>query len=187
MCTDKSSPKMNHRIVSRTLSPNGYVRIYISGIGRVFEHRWVMEQHLGRKIHRTEHVHHMNGNRTDNRIENLQLVDASIHNRLHEPRIVTKAKSWAKGFDRCIECDTTSRPHRARGLCRDCYRRRYRVTGRTIKGSNHPKAKLTDDQVREIRARIKSGEYGTRLAKEFGVTNGLIYMIKNGRIWTHLE
>lgn len=42
-----------------------------------------MEQYLGRKLDRYEVVHHINGNKRDNRIENLQLMSLSEHTRLH--------------------------------------------------------------------------------------------------------
>jgi len=54
----------------------GYVYIKVDG-KRIAEHRHVMEQHLMRKLRAGENVHHINGNRSDNCIENLELWTSS--------------------------------------------------------------------------------------------------------------
>jgi HNH endonuclease len=51
----------------------GYKEITVAPNIRRLEHRVVMERLLGRELKRTEHVHHRNGNRLDNRPENLEI------------------------------------------------------------------------------------------------------------------
>jgi hypothetical protein len=54
------------------LDRNGYRKIQVNGI-TIPEHRYIIEQHLGRKLLKTENIHHKNGVKDDNRISNLEL------------------------------------------------------------------------------------------------------------------
>lgn len=60
----------------------GYITIYVEGKWKS-EHNVIMEQSIGRKLTKDEIVHHINENKIDNRIENLQLLTKSEHVALH--------------------------------------------------------------------------------------------------------
>lgn len=74
--------------VRREITVVGYVVIWFyrhpeMGTCRITEHRYVMQQHLGRRLTHQEVVHHKNGDRSDNRLENLELMSAGSHIRHH--------------------------------------------------------------------------------------------------------
>jgi hypothetical protein len=63
----------------KAISVDGY---YV--INNIKVHRTIMEKHIGRKLLPTEIVHHINQDRFDNRIENLEMVSRGEHNRIHK-------------------------------------------------------------------------------------------------------
>jgi hypothetical protein len=101
------------------VSTDGYIRK-----GDVRQHRYVMEKHLKRKLEAWEHVHHINHNKTDNRIENLVVLSASEHQHLH-PGFVKQ------GVDKvCSQCGKKRYYSRStlnycisdkQYRCRECY------------------------------------------------------------------
>jgi hypothetical protein len=102
----------------RTIAGGGYVYIFcpdhpFSDINnRVKEERLVVEEYIGRYLEKKEIVHHINGNKSDNRMENLQIVSSKEHVRIHRkgiPRTIEVRKKISEGNKGKIVSEETKR------------------------------------------------------------------------------
>ena len=93
-----------------TISVYGY-KIMQVGNRRIPEHRYIMEQYIGRKLNRNEVIHHVNENKLDNRIENLVLMSNEKHTSLHSNKY---------RYCQVNNCDNNNFGH---GFCQKHYRK----------------------------------------------------------------
>ena len=103
----------------KSISWDGYY-ILNTPDGSFREHRWIMEKHLGRKLKAEELIHHVNGNKLDNRVENLEITDRKSHASQH--RTGFRKTHCNKGHEYTSE-NTYIRPDGYRE-CKKCVRLR---------------------------------------------------------------
>lgn len=80
---------------------NGYIVSYINGYnakGNAKQHRLIMEEAMGRKLGPDEVVHHKNGIKDDNRIENLEVITRSEHSSMHRKKEKAEGKHLFGGY-----------------------------------------------------------------------------------------
>lgn len=131
-----------------------YKRIRLPDGSTKDEHRIIIEEHLGRELDRNEVVHHKNGNKRDNRIENLEIMTLSEHTKVHSEEQAKKPLKIST-IEKLIDNG-----------------RKYR-----------PASKLTLDKVKKIRKRISNGEKQVDIADDYGVHKATIHKIKDKETW----
>lgn len=148
-----------------------YRKIKLKGINKD-EHRYLMEQHLGRELTGDEVVHHKNGNKLDNRIENLEVMTKAEHSKLHN-QVYPDTKI-------CRICGREFSPnpfHRQRAVvCSDVCKRRLNSRVKSV-----PVMQLTKDD--EI---VKTWSSATEAARALQGERTSIVICLKGRTKTAL-
>lgn len=141
-----------------------YRQIKVNG-RKYLEHRYVMEQVLGRPLLPTEHVHHKDHDGLNNDPSNLEVVTIEEHAKRHTWRPLKKL---------CAVCSIEFTPHKTkRARAQTCGRLSCRIT---LHGDRI--AKLDAAAIVDI---LSSAETGVSLARRYGVTGSTISSVRCGK------
>lgn len=148
------------KLMTQNLTTGGYPRVHLRLNGRAFNrtvHTLVAETFIGPRP-KGDHVCHWNGVKTDNRVSNL--------------RYATPKENVADNIR--LGAVATGDRHNSRT-----------VPESVARGEKQWLASFTNDQVAQIKERLKNYKYGmvSAIAREFGVHHKTISNIKNGVQW----
>ena len=140
----------------------GYARVKLWKDHEVrywFVHRLVAYAFWGSPSKGKDQIRHLDGNRLNNRVENLAW-----------------GNPWDNAFDRDIHGRTASGKGSGAWTHPECI----------VRGSRQGGARFTEGQIVELRHRWRQGETQTALAREFGVDQTTLSSLLTGKSWKHV-
>lgn len=135
------------------------------------KHRYIMEQHLGRELNTNEVVHHINGDATDNRIENLELMSMANHSSLH-------SRDRAEYIEiKCSFCRELIKIRKASYKWKKKKQKKF-YCSKSCAWYGIAKGrfgKCVSDYRKNVENGIKKGWSGYRISKEYNMNKGTVY------------
>lgn len=132
----------------------------------VLLHRVVMENHIGRLLTEDEVVHHLNEDKKDNRIENLEVMTKEEHSRHHgrtgRQNSILQCTHCHKVFMRFSNRVNDNKTGHYCSRC--CNGKANNMTNSQIKQP------LSDEMILRIKELASKGYSGYRVAKELGIS-----------------
>jgi hypothetical protein len=123
------------------------------------QHRLVMESLIGRKLLRSEHIHHKDGNKQNNDISNLEILSSSQHAKKHLVGVPKSEQLKSKLSES--------------------------MKGKRV-GENSFVNVLCDADVIEIKHMLHKGIKHRVIAERFGINVRTVSHINVGRRWSHI-
>lgn len=206
------------KVLTPTKTRRGYHKVTVrNASGRKTEsvHALVCRAFHGQRPSASHHVNHLNGDKTDNRAENLEWATPAENSR-HSTVVLGNNIGERNGNSRLSESDVRDiiDQHMAGGRC-NAMAVEWGITSTqmsrilngeswqhitselranvgnplrsTRSGSFNGRAKFDESTVRAIRARHAEGCSVQLLSQEFGVPKSTTYSIVNGRTWRHVK
>lgn len=163
-----------------SITSHGYVIVWVgfdhhlSDVrGYAYEHRVVAEKAIGRRLRPGELVHHKNGDKADNRPENLEVFASDAEHLLHHRSPESQLRLPGEA-NSTIEC--------ACGCGQEFTR--YDDLGRPRRWApGHHARSLTPEDVADARRRVRAGESVASVARDLPVKYGSVCNAIYGRTW----
>lgn len=109
-----------YRLIYKPNSPSAMVSK--NWTGYLYEHIFVAEQMIGRSLHENEVVHHLDGNKLNNRRSNLIVIHRAVHKKLHDwlDQNVVNFSVTSIPVPVCIVCEETLQEKEVTCCSREC-------------------------------------------------------------------